>query len=126
MASESEQAAERLLEEWMAAFNARDMAAWEATFNYPSVRLASGRVVIIDGPGFHPPDLFERLAATGWHHSEWDHYRVIHSSDDKVHFDTCFSRYRADGSRLGSYDSIYVVTRQEGHWGVQARSSFAP
>ena len=116
----------QLLDEWMTAFNARDLKAWEATFNYPSVRLASGRVVLIDKPGFHPRDLFERLAATGWHHSAWDRRDIINASEDKFHLDTCFTRYREDGSKIGVYDSIYVVTKQDGHWGVQARSSFAP
>ena len=124
--TESETQAMRLLDEWMTAFNARNVPAWEATFNYPSVRLASGRVVIIKGPGFHPPDLFERLSAQGWHHSGWDRRKVIHTSEAKIHFDTCFTRYREDGSKIGAYESIYVVTRQDGHWGVQARSSFAP
>jgi hypothetical protein len=124
--SDSETEAMRLLDEFMSAFNARDVKAWEATFNYPSVRLASGRVVIIDKPGFHPGDMFERFVGQGWDHSEWDHRKVISRSDDKVHFDTRFTRYREDGSKIGTYDSIYVVTRQDGQWGVQARSSFAP
>ena len=34
--------AEACLDAFMAAFNARDLAAWEKTFNFPSVRLASG------------------------------------------------------------------------------------
>jgi hypothetical protein len=51
---------------------------------------------------------------------------VIHAGPDKVHFDTCFARYRADGSTIGHFDSIYVVTLENGHWGVKARSSFAP
>ncbi len=124
--TDSELGAMRLLDEFMAAFNARDLKAWEATFNYPSVRLASGRVAVIEKPGYHPPDMFDRFVEQGWHHSAWDRRTVIHSSDDKVHFDTCFTRYREDGSKIGVYDSIYVVTRQDGHWGIQARSSFAP
>jgi hypothetical protein len=36
-----------------------------------------------------------------------------------------FSRWRKDGTELSPHKSIYVVTRQDGHWGVQARSSFA-
>ena len=124
--TESEEQAMRLLDDFMAAFNARDLKAWEATFNYPSVRLASGKVVLIDKPGFHPPDMFDRFRGQGWDHSAWDHRKIIHNSDDKVHVDTRFTRYREDGSKIGVYDSIYVVTRQDGHWGVQARSSFAP
>jgi hypothetical protein len=124
--TESEASATALLDEWMAAFNARDLGRWAATFNYPSVRLAGGRVVTLDGSESLRPDTFERLGAAGWVRSAWDRRKVIHASADKVHFDTRFTRYRADGSVIGSYDSIYVVTRQGGHWGVQARSSFAP
>jgi hypothetical protein len=124
--TESEAQVMRLLDEFMAAFNARDVKAWEATFNYPSVRLASGSVVVIEKEGFHAPDMFDRFLGQGWHHSAWDHRKVINGSEDKVHVDTRFTRYREDGSKIGVYDSIYVVTRQDGHWGVQARSSFAP
>lgn len=118
--------ANRCLDDFLAAFNARDLKAWEATFNFPSVRLASGTLAIIDRPGWHSPDTFSRGALAAWHHSAWERRAVIHAGPDKVHFDTCFTRYRADGSVLGRFDSIYVVTRENGHWGVKARSSFAP
>ena len=66
------------------------------------------------------------MADSGWHHSKWDHRRIIHATADKVHVDTKFTRYRADGSRIGSYESLYVLTKENGHWGVKLRSSFAP
>ncbi|HMM15021.1 MAG TPA: hypothetical protein PKA57_10375 [Parvibaculum sp.] len=124
--AESIKAAMKCLDDFMAAFNARDLAAWERTFNFPSVRLASNDLVIIDKPGWHKPSLFETSLGDGWHHSAWERREAIHAGEDKVHFDTRFTRYRADGSVIGSYDSIYVVTRQNGHWGIKARSSFAP
>ena len=113
------------LEEFMTAFNARDVAAWEKTFNFPSVRLASGTLAVIE-PGYHQPDMFERGALSEWDHSAWERREVIHAGADKVHIDIRFARYRKDGSLIGGFDSIYVVTREEGHWGVKARSSFAP
>ena len=62
----------------------------------------------------------------GWHHSSWNRRTVVWSEPDKVHFDCCFSRYRADGSVIGVYESMYIVTRDEaGHWGVAMRSSSA-
>jgi hypothetical protein len=124
--TDNEQAAMQCLDDFMSAWNARDVAAFAATFNYPSVRIASGKVRIIEGAQSHRPDMFELMAAQGWHHSGWDRRNVIHSGDDKVHFDTRFTRYREDGSVIGSYDSIYIVNKQDGYWGVQARSSFAP
>lgn len=117
--------AEACLDAFMAAFNARDLAAWEKTFNFPSVWLASGTMVIIE-PGYHRPEMFGQGALTGWDHSAWERRVVIHAGPDKVHFDTRFTRYRADGSIIGGFDSIYVVTREDGHWGVKARSSYAP
>ena len=72
--------------------------------------------------------LFERFVAAmpDWDHSAWEKREVIHSGPDKVHIDTRFIRYRADGSVLASFDSLYIVTKQDGRWGVVARSSFAP
>ena len=114
------------LDDFMTTWNARDLAAHAATFNYPSVRIASGKIRMIDTAASHHPQMFERMVASGWHHSAWLRRNIIHSSDDKVHFDTRFGRYRDDDSVIGEYDSIYIVSKQDGHWGVQARSSFAP
>ena len=118
-------AAIRCLDDFMAAFNARDLEAFEATFNFPSVRLASNTLALIER-GYHQPAMFETGALAEWDHSAWERREVIHSGPDKVHFDTRFTRYRADGSVIGGFDSIYVVTREDGHWGVKARSSYAP
>lgn len=118
-------AAMACLDDFMAAFNARDVKAFEATFNFPSVRLASGKLVIIE-PGYHKPEMFDRGPLAEWDHSAWERREVIHAGADKVHIDTRFTRYRKDGSVIGGFDSIYVVTLENGHWGVKIRSSFAP
>ena len=123
---ESIAGAMKCLDDFMDAFNAGDVEAWEATLNYPSVRIASNNLAIIDKRGWHPRDMFKKGLGVGWARSGWERRDVIHAGPDKVHFDTCFVRYRADGSVIGHYDSIYVVTLQDGHWGVKARSSFAP
>jgi len=102
-------AATKCLDDFMAAFNARDLAAWEATFNFPSVRLASNTLVVIEA-GYHRPEMFGRGALAEWDHSGWDRRKVIHAGPDKVHFDTRFTRYRNDGTIIGGFDSIYVVT----------------
>jgi hypothetical protein len=118
-------AAMRCLDDFMAAFNARDVAAFEATFNFPSVRLASNTLTVIER-GHHRPAMFETGPLAEWSHSAWERREVVHSGTDKVHFDTRFTRYRRDGSVIGGFNSIYVVTCEDGHWGVKARSSYAP
>ena len=118
-------AAQGRLDAFMMAFNARDLSAFEATFNFPHVRFASNTVTIIN-PGYHKPEMLERGALADWDHSAWDRRAVVHAGADKVHIDTRFTRYRKDGSVLGGFDSLYIVTRLEGRWGIQGRSSFAP
>ena len=122
---ESVAAAQKVLDDFMAAFNARDIDAWQKTFNFPSVRLASNTLTIID-TDYHKPDMFTRGALAEWDHSAWERRAVIHAGEDKVHIDTRFTRYAKDGSVIGGFDSIYVITKENGHWGVKARSSFAP
>jgi hypothetical protein len=69
------------------------------------------------------PALRERA---GWHHSEWDHRKVIHVGPGKVHLDVQFTRYRDDGSVIGVFPAVYVVVEQDGRWLIQGRSSYAP
>ena len=118
-------AAEAVLDAFMAAFNARDLAAWDATFNFPSYRFASNRMVVLHA-GAHTAETFVSGALADWDHSAWERRKVIHAGPDKVHFDTRFTRYRKDGSVIGGFDSIYVVNLEDGRWGVKIRSSFAP
>ena len=122
-----EAAAMKLLNDYMSAWNSKDIVAWERTFQFPHYRLASGKMNVLERPGMQDAErLWKTMADSGWHHSKWDHRRIIHATADKVHVDTKFTRYRADGSRIGSYESLYVLTKEDGHWGVKLRSSFAP
>ncbi len=123
-----EQAALGTLDAFMAAFNARDVEAWIGTLNFPHVRIASGGVAVFpDAAAFRNNFEFARFAEqTGWSRSEWSERHVVHAGPAKVHVAVVFTRFREDGSVLARYESLYVVTKQDGHWGVQARSSYAP
>jgi hypothetical protein len=123
--AQSEAAAMACLDAFMTAFNARDMQAFEQTFNFPSIRLASNTMRIIN-KGDQTQATFDHASLKEWDHSAWEKREIIHSGADKVHIDTRFTRYRKDGSIIGGFDSIYVVTCEDAHWGIKARSSFAP
>lgn len=115
------------LDEFMLHFNSRDMNAWAGTLNYPHVRFASGGVTVWDSAAeFAQGATFERLPRTGWDHSDWLSRDVVMASAGKVHVQTVFQRYNADDEIIGTYESLYIVTLQDGHWGTQARSSLAP
>ena len=123
--AEAVRAAQAVLDAFMTAFNARDIPAFEQTFNFPSVRLASEGLVIIN-KGDLKPERYTTGALAEWDHSAWDRREVIHAGPEKVHIDTRFTRYRKDGSVIGGFDSMYVVNVENGKWGVKIRSSFAP
>ena len=117
----------KAMDEFMRAFNAKDAKAWAATLNYPHVRLASNTVRVYDSAEEfvkESGDYAKRLAP--WDHSTWESMEVIQSGAEKVHFAVVFVRYDAAGKLIGKFPSFYVVTLKDGHWGVQARSSFAP
>jgi hypothetical protein len=110
---------------FMRTFNTRDAKAWGETFHFPSVRIASGNVRIINGP----QDLesgFGALEAQGWHHSDWAKREIVQCGDTKAHMLTTFVRYRADNTVLSQFDSLYIVEFKNGRWALTARSSFAP
>lgn len=113
-----------VLDAHMTALNARDDAALTATLHFPHHRLASGRLQTWETPETYLKDFFAR-AGEGWSHSGWDRRDVVAAGADKVHLDVTFTRYRADGSALGQFRSLWIVTRTDGRWAAAFRSSFA-
>lgn len=118
-------AAYKVTDDFMTAFNTKNAAAWGATFHFPSVRIASGKVTILNSAA-DLENSFGRLEATGWDHSAWAARRVVQCGPNKAHMLTTFVRYRKDGSVLSQFDSLYIVELRDGRWALTARSSFAP
>ncbi|MDC3358191.1 hypothetical protein OAX71_02170 [Pseudomonadales bacterium] len=115
------------MDEFLLAFNQRDAAGWAASLNYPHVRFASGTVTVWNSAAdFSDTDAFEMLSKSGWDHSHWLTRDVVLVSPQKVHIATVFQRFNKRNEIIGTYQSLYVVTKKDGHWGTQARSSLAP
>jgi len=112
------------LDAHMQALNARDETALAATLHFPHYRLTGGRMKVWDQPDSYFADFRER-AGGDWHHSAWDFRQVIAAGRDKVHVDVQFTRYRADGSAIGHYRSLWVMSKLDCRWAAQVRSSFA-
>ena len=115
------------MDAFMLGFNARDPQAWAASLNYPHVRFASGGVTVWESAEeFAETRAFETLPRTGWNHSHWLTRDVTLASLGKVHIATLFQRFNSDNEIIGTYQSLYIITNIDGHWGTQARSSLAP
>ncbi|AYL95122.1 hypothetical protein [Mucilaginibacter celer] len=116
----------QVLDKYMTTFNAKDLKGWEDTYQFPHYRLAGGKMSVLEKAGLRDSaKVFGELQKQGWDHSQWDHRNIVQASADKVHVDTRFSRFRADGSLIGHYESLYILTKENGRWGVKFRSSYA-
>ncbi|MFM9938936.1 MAG: hypothetical protein ACKVP7_05505 [Hyphomicrobiaceae bacterium] len=115
------------LDRFMAAVNAHDVVAMEREMHFPHARIAVGTIVTYAAPGSNPLDLFHRLQREdSWHRSAWISKVVVQGDENKVHVAVRYTRLRRDGSVIGDYDSLYVLTYLHDRWGIQARSSFGP
>jgi hypothetical protein len=114
-----------VMQSFVAAFNAKDMAALEKTFHFPHMRIAAYPLHILTGPG-QQDDVFGNLAAEGWAKSRWDDIAIVQCGQEKAHIVATFARLRADGTEYARYDGLYIVENRDGFWGITARSTFAP
>ena len=125
--SRSSQEALIVMDQFLEAFNERDIEAWSKTLNYPHVRFAIGLVKVWENrQAFVSETNLQPLIESGWNHSRWLRREVVLSSPLKVHISTSFERYDKDNKAISAYDSLYIITKKGNQWGIQARSSLAP
>ena len=127
MNQESEKAAIAVVHAFIETFNAQDHERHAETLNYPHIRLANGRFTRIENAEIFV-EISKRgesmLAQEGWHHTTVASLEVLHSGNDKVHIALRNDHCRADGPVYHSFDTFWIATLVEGHWGIQFRSSF--
>jgi hypothetical protein len=106
-----------VLDGFMIGLNHYDAQAMDSAMHFPHVRFA----------GDNPMDLFERLRREDdWKYSRWVSRELVQCSDIKAHYALSYTRFRSDDSVIGVYESLYVLTKVDGSWGIQMRSSFGP
>lgn len=123
--SADEAAALRPIEDYIAALNRNDTDGVRAAFHFPHVLFSRGRVIHYPtADSFSLADFQSSVSADKWARSSLDGHRVVLAGPDKVHFDVLFTRWRDDGSTIGTHHSLYIVSRVDGRWGLQSRSSY--
>lgn len=109
------------------AFNAQDHEALADTLNYPHIRLANGAFTEIP-----TREAFiersragkARLEAEGWARTTVGKAVAVHVGRDKVHLSLANERRRADDTVYKRFDTLWIATCVDGHWGIQFRSSY--
>lgn len=117
----------RVVDAYLETFNERDAAAHAATLQYPSFRIdAAGDLVVLESAAEYASVFAAHRNDFPWDRSLYDSREILQAGARKVHVAVRFSRYRADGEKVSSHDSLYIVTCREGRWGIVARSSYVP
>ncbi len=109
------------------AFNEQDHSKLAQTLNYPHIRLANGQFF-----EFSTRKDFislshrsqETLREEGWDHTIVESMETILEGEDKVHLPIRNHRINASGDIYNSFDTLWIVILDDGHWGIQFRSSY--
>ena len=118
---QAEDDARAALEGFFVAFNAGDNDALQEYMNYPHVFVGSnGSIRLIED---RLDTDFDRMRKNeGWHHSTLDFAQAFLVKEDKVHFNIVFSRHRADNTTYRTVPGLWIMTKQDGQWGLSLRS----
>lgn len=125
----SEAGAIQALEAYIAALNAGDDQTLFDTLHVPHVRISGDGVAIYQKREDLEKNYLNEFAARAgdsWHHTVLDSTQVIHSSENKVHVFIQFTRFDNADRPIATHQSLWIMTKIDGRWGAQARSSFAP
>lgn len=125
----------KALDNFIEAFNSMDELRLAKTLNYPHVRISGGAVHVWEKPEDYAKDQDKTTLrrAVNWKETKWDYRYVVQAGMDgktglmKYHVALSFTRYDFNGNKIPghTYDSFYIITNKDGHWGTQFRSSMA-
>ena len=121
-------AAVAVINRYLEAFNARDEEAVVATFHFPHVRVGGGGVRISNSAAEYMDSFdFDAFAERlGWVRSEADSMEAVQVGARGVNVAVRITRYGAGDTVIHSFDTVYLVTEEDGHWAIRAGSSIAP
>ena len=122
----SEAEGKATVEAFIDAFNAQDHERLAATLNYPHIRLTNTFTRVENADEFIARSRAgaPHLRDEGWDHTEIGAINPIQVGEDKVHLMLTMNRCRADGSVYNAFETLWIATLVDGHWGIQFRSSY--
>ena len=117
-------AATRVVQDWYAAGDRRDLAAMRSLRHVPHVELGGARLIVRRRASETRIGLREPAARTPWHRSVVERLAVCERSAQKVTLAATVARFDAGGGRLDDEEeeALHVVTERDGRWGIQVTS----
>jgi len=121
--SEIEAEARKPIDDFIAALNAKDIERGRNALHYPHMQIAGNEVSIMNEPESFQID-YQALTADGWSYSTLDSCAMRQGCNEKAHFEIQMSMHLANNARYATFQALWIVTRKEGKWGIQCRSTF--
>jgi hypothetical protein len=120
----------RLVTEYFAAYNDRDMAAVARTRHFPYATYEGTEPLVYRSADEFlrnpPPSISESAKPESQLRSGsydiMDNLQLQTFNPVNVGLELSYTRYRADGYRIGINQGIYAVTNNDGRWGIQLSS----
>ncbi len=112
---------------FVSAFSDQDHERLAATLNYPHVRLAEGAFYTTENAAAfveRSRRAQQRLIDQNFGYSNLRELEPIQVGPDKVHLRIINDRHHPDGEVYMSFNTLWIATLQDGHWGIQFRSSY--
>ena len=121
LAQDSAELAQQELEAFIEDWNREDNEALLDHLSFPHVTHRAGTLIIVDTPEEFVQD-FELLRSQGWRRSTFDHFEAQQVSETKVNLLVDFRRYDENDEVYADMQVFYVMTLQDGRWGMQYRT----
>lgn len=113
-----EEEARAVMDGYSKAFQSGTRADLDAFMHYPVTYIGDDMVLTKDRYPFDPEKL---RAKTDFHRADFK-YDVVSIDETKAHLVGKGTRHRADDSIIEYLQSIYILQKREGRWGVVAFS----
>ena len=120
----SEEEARKVIEAFFPLFSKHDVKGLLSVVNFPHIRVTDAGTLIIPSAKEWTGD--PTPLEPYYHHTELESLTFVQSNAVKAHALVVFTRYNTSGKKYISYPTLWIVTKVNGHWGIQVRSSFAP
>jgi hypothetical protein len=118
----------QVLDDFYTTFNAMDGEAHANVYHYPTFRLVKGNMIEWDTPDkiieSRKKNAWANFPKTGWVKTVWVERNIVQMSETVVHVATKFQRLRKDESVILTGESMHVLIKKDGRWGIKLRSSF--
>ncbi|MEC7837610.1 MAG: hypothetical protein VX523_02660 [Chloroflexota bacterium] len=108
-------------------FNKRDKKITIQGLHFPHIRLWQNKFSVfrdekefLEGYDIQT----KKLKKEGWDHTVTLDIKAVQSEKEKVHLLLHQSRRNKNGEEYHNFQTLWILTKIEGRWGIQFRSSF--